>query len=482
MPQVTGSRRLLPYPLDYEAGTEAQTPYTEDGYLDMAAWPTDDSDENIRIVFDLSLHEFVALASAIDVGRDIAYGDNSVYVWWIWVKALASMNICEDVAWCIENSAAVRAALAAWQDSQNQAGAAAGMDGIKADNLGFADCDPDKWWSACLSLVQRLNRINEDALETLEAETNVLDWLAEVVGSITFVDESSVDAALAWASFLQDNIAENYVSQYTLAYEEEVACDLFCIALENCSLSAEQIFDYFWARVGSGLSWESLLDNALGYLVGRAWTGTQIADFMMLSQIAMRRFFGVFIGQSAFGDISNAIRVGMNSPDADWEILCDECPTFWEQEFDFTIDEQGWYAEEGPSSEAYAAYVPGVGWQTTDTASANGRRVGILFDAPAFSFTEAEMEFQYVRGAISCPTYPFTALLRMQGEGVPIISRACAETPISPLVEEDGQTLASGTLIALLRSSGSVPENYSGSATITKITFRGTGTNPFTTP
>lgn len=311
-----------------ESDTPSEPPVTN---VSLESWSTEDANERVRVVFDLSLNEYVALASCVDVGRDIAYGDNSIYLWWIWVRSLLSMDICGDVATCISDSPAVRTALTSWYRDQQQADAQAAMDKLRADDMASGNgstCDEDAWWSGILSLVQRLNRGNEDSLEIFEASTNSLDFAANVIGDITGIDESSLDAILSWAAFLQENIAENYVAQYTLAYEEEIACDLFCIALENCSLSAEQIFDYFWTRVSSSITWDSLLTNALGYLVGRAWSGTEIADFMMLSQIGFRRFLGQFTGnRTAFNDLSNSLRMGFNSPDSDWSIICPVCDT-----------------------------------------------------------------------------------------------------------------------------------------------------------
>lgn len=331
---VSGTQRRLPYPLTYEADMVANTPENPAVvFQSLEDWPTANPDERIRVVFDLSLNEYVALASSVDVGRDIAYGENSVYIWWIWCRMVVALNICDDVADCIENSAAVQQALGAWFANQNSTNAAASMNAQRLEDMAAglgASCDEDAWWGASLALVQRLNRANEDALEQLESATNPLDFASSVIGSVPVLDELGVDAILGWAEFLQDNIAENYLAQYTTAYEEEVACDLFCIALENCELTAEQMFDYFFARVGSSISWASLLQDVLGYLIGRTWSGTQIADFMMLSQIGFRRLLGRFTGDYlAFNDIAMSVRLGLNNPSSDWEIICDDCPEVW---------------------------------------------------------------------------------------------------------------------------------------------------------
>jgi hypothetical protein len=49
------------------------------------SWPTD-SDERVVIPFELSLNEYNVLASAIDVGSDIAYGEDALRVVWLWLR------------------------------------------------------------------------------------------------------------------------------------------------------------------------------------------------------------------------------------------------------------------------------------------------------------------------------------------------------------------------------------------------------------
>jgi len=48
-------------------------------------WPAD-SDERVVIPFKLSLNEYNVLASAIDVGSDIAYGEDALRVVWLWLR------------------------------------------------------------------------------------------------------------------------------------------------------------------------------------------------------------------------------------------------------------------------------------------------------------------------------------------------------------------------------------------------------------
>jgi len=80
--------RVLPFPLKNPTviggivgSGENESPF------DVLQWVTSDPDERVTVELQLSLNEYVALASSIDVGRDIAYGTESQYVWWLWTRA-----------------------------------------------------------------------------------------------------------------------------------------------------------------------------------------------------------------------------------------------------------------------------------------------------------------------------------------------------------------------------------------------------------
>jgi len=53
----------------------------------VPAFP-DDSSRRIYVTLELSLDEYIQLASTVDVGRDIAYGDMSDNIWWLWIRSL----------------------------------------------------------------------------------------------------------------------------------------------------------------------------------------------------------------------------------------------------------------------------------------------------------------------------------------------------------------------------------------------------------
>lgn len=186
-------------------------------------------------------------------------------------------------------------------------------------------CDKDAWYGGIDNLVRALDENNLDSLQILEVMTNVNEWIAEVLGGVLGVEVPIVQSVIDWANFIQNNIMENYEAQITQQYKETLVCDLLCIAMENCELTPQHLVDYFFGRLSSQLTFNSLLNESLEFLVLGVWTGTEIADFMMLSQLVFRAQFGRWFADIAFNSIDTDIRLGLNDPSNDWTLICDDC-------------------------------------------------------------------------------------------------------------------------------------------------------------
>ena len=83
-----GDIRKLPYPL-YNPVASGGVVGSDDNESpnDTVTWVTSDPNERVVVELELSLNEYVALASSLDVGRDIAYGTESQFIWWLWTRA-----------------------------------------------------------------------------------------------------------------------------------------------------------------------------------------------------------------------------------------------------------------------------------------------------------------------------------------------------------------------------------------------------------
>lgn len=331
MVQPTGTLRPLPYALKDSEDMESVVGSGGVSELSLDDWATEDADERVDIVLNISLNEYVALASTIDVGRDIAYGDNSIYLWWVWVRSLISMSICDAVTACINDpeSGVMQAILEQITltdgDSSIENGQSQGD--LIIGTTANPTCSLDMLWGGIESVIERANQNNIDVLEQLEVSTNTFEWVAEVAGGLFGVELPVIQSLMDWAQFIQDSILENYEAEITTAYLEELQCDLFCLSKSNCELTPEILVDYFYDRLSSVLTIGSLLSDTAEFIITGSWSGTEIADVFFLSQFAFRAQLGRWFEDIAFGSIDLDMRLGFTNPSDNWILLCDECLT-----------------------------------------------------------------------------------------------------------------------------------------------------------
>lgn len=283
-----------------------------------------------NLVLQVTSEQYQNLLSASINGCFTTFPSNPIGVLYPLIKA-GKLSFCTQLLDCIENDPDVYNAIAniagvpTFSESVSNGQSFNTVDLSDATNIN-PTCDLDILYGQCNQLVRYLDAINTDILEVIEVATNIIDATADVVGDITFVDESSVDAVLSYIQFLQDNIAENYTAQVTETYLTDCACGLFCYVQDNdCELTPDILFQYWSDRLTSGLSITGLIFNTWAYIVGGTWIGTEIADVMFLGQLALRSQLGRVLNFSAYFDIQSRIVMYSNDPDNDWETVCDDC-------------------------------------------------------------------------------------------------------------------------------------------------------------
>jgi len=398
MPPITGTMRNLPYPLDVAVSIEAETPPAT-GTIRMPAFPAD-ADEDITVSMRLSLNKFVALATAIDVGSDPAYGENAILIWWIWATSM--VEICEELAACLtEENPAVVEALAqlirnnptiasALNDQRVEAGGGSPGEEI-SEELAQRDmlpenvkpddeCDFNALWGGMLYLVQSGNRSITDFLEALEAASNTLEAMA-LAANLIPATGNYISSGFEFANAVQEFFAENYAANYTEGYEQQLACALFCVAKTDCTLSIDDMIDVINARFGEPfdvLSFAAIMARiGTGSTPGN-FVGEQIVDAMFLLYFTSLKFgqkFGDVIGLRPLPVI---ISLGADQLASDnWEVLC-ECPIEeWESMMDLTqTTDYGWASLGAWDSGNAGHWESGVGYVSAHGASAgNGYQI-----------------------------------------------------------------------------------------------------------
>lgn len=346
------------FPLDFpQKNQSVDDGDTGEGELNPSPfplWPLD-SDEEIPIVIRLSLKQYTALTTAIDVGAAIAYNEDYIQVYWWWVRnftgdamdfcamVAAAINDCEDVRDAIHgvmqnaigNVPSVQNAFEEWlladesiaQYIQSVAQNGVEMTLAQIEQPIYQDCDLDKLWASIVAVVEQMDRNNVDFFELLEVSTNVVERAQQIVSAIPGLGLLPFDEVADFANSIFSDIFENYSAQITTALLNEYECDLFCVARDSgaCQLRIDDIFNYFSNRLGANLTIENLFAEAIGFLADGSWSGTQIADFMFLFQVSVVRWIQDFIGFDTLA-LQQAAQIGALEPSDAWNVICDECP------------------------------------------------------------------------------------------------------------------------------------------------------------
>jgi len=192
------------------------------------------------------------------------------------------------------------------------------------------NCIDDNLWGAMLYVVQSGNRVITDFFEVLEAASNTLESMTIISKTIPAAGDY-ISAAGEFADQIQENIAEGYAGAYTEAYEQSLACDMFCLARAGCELSIESILVVINDRLTAPLDLGDFGEIMAGIASG-TWVGDEIADVAFLVYFSALRFGQQFGDQIGIRPLPVIMSLGADQLASDnWEVLCD-CPTelIWE--------------------------------------------------------------------------------------------------------------------------------------------------------
>lgn len=322
----TGDDRELPYPLKNPLTQNATVLDEPIPFLDLSEWVTNDSDERVKLVLELSLNEYVALATCVDVGRDIAFGENSQYLWWLWCKALVNMDFCSEIINCIENNADVRSAI------NTAVGGYADVNGdpavINADIAGLSTgCDNDVIYGYCLALWDYIHGQNIDFLQQLAEASNLTESIDRLLRLIPGFEQVPISEVLQWISSLGDYNLEAYEASYTAQIRQDIICALFCVAIENnCTITLGDVYDYMLQQMG-GLNFPNAGATFLEYVTFMV-TGNYPSDKVIYIWTCVQ--LGLIFSGSEFLGISTLTPYALNAqagnPDSDWQLFCNCVP------------------------------------------------------------------------------------------------------------------------------------------------------------
>lgn len=490
MTQPTGSIRPLQFPLDRNDDIESETPNTPTiNFLDLSDWSSADEDERVNIILNLSLNEYVALATCVDVGRDLAYGDNSIYLWWLWTRSLLSMDICNDIIACIENSESgvseAILSLVGGNNADDLLATTAQQDNMSLIGDSNPTCDKDILFGQCVQLVDYLNEQHTDLFEIIEVSTNIYEATAAAFGTQSGSSAQAISAFISWITFVQASIAEVYAAQITTAYKEALACEWFCLASENdCELTPDILFNSMSERMASVFGIRENIINTINFLVTGTWSGQQIADFMFYANFAIRAQVGNWLGNVAWYDIEWHMVAFANDPDSDWDTICDDCGWVWNS--NFAVSENIWSPFNNVGDDE-AIWTDGIGYTSADAQNATDTWSRLIFiETSTFSelteITQVRFEYSLTKGSYSSDAPALHISLARNAGGRETQQSAASVSPAGSnlfytfnLTNNDYEDI----WLYVRSSASNGSETYSGSCELHSVRVMGIGFNPF---
>ena len=198
---------------------------------------------------------------------------------------------------------------------------------------GCDDTDKNEWWGGITELVRYINQTNVDALQNISQAGNAASQAQRLISGIPVVGQLPIDEVVGWASFLADELLDEYEATVDEELLEQTQCDLFCLAVSNgCSLSMRDVLDYFGDKIAGNGSFAGILDdlaNAAQFALIGSFSGDDYFYYMCFLQLLAATITNGFFGFRPIDYYSIRVETGMNNPDSDWELLCLSCPTYY---------------------------------------------------------------------------------------------------------------------------------------------------------
>jgi len=221
----------------------------------------------------------------------------------------------------------------------------------------------DAIYGACNAIVRHINQTNIDALEKVSQAGNVPNQISTVISGLPVIGLLPFDEAFAYASFIAEELLDEYDATVTEELLQTCICDLFCIAVANdCSLGWHDLINYYGSKIGTtGLDVALALANVVNFALVGTFSGDDYFYYLSLFQLLSVAIADSYFGSKTIEFYSIVMKTGLNSPDNDWSLLCDECPQFYRRlTYDFATGLNGWSFATAPGGSACSGTVLGV--------------------------------------------------------------------------------------------------------------------------
>lgn len=389
----TGSRKL-PYPLNKTLEPIGDTPNEAVDYTTVLGFP--DETTRVNITLNLSLDEYVALATAIDVGRDIAFAEDSELIWFTWVRAFSEGTVmaCEDVADCVESE------LAAGNETlinqifettilngfgnpnrvnptgttpldRNPAGA------LGTDIIPLENCNLDALWAGIRhGIVERLDELLADTLQDMAAIPTIIGRNAAWLDIIPVLGDIA-EAIVTTLSSVTPSLLSLYEAYSSEATKDELACELFQIVCAECRYPTfEEVYNHFknYGKPETPAIGGWVLEVMTDLVTNPVGVVAKVMYFTLMCWV-----LGIFYIQATFNGkngtqaIKDFALLGEDFANGNWKELCETCGELYAVvKYDYTKEQGSSYKTAGYST-TNGTYIAGKGWRVDRIDSTTGR-------------------------------------------------------------------------------------------------------------
>lgn len=195
---------------------------------------------------------------------------------------------------------------------------------------GDTECDKDILWGGVVELVDYIHNNNLQLMNELEQVVgNTSETIATAISGTPIVSWFPFDEVLLYASNLVDNMKDEYETITDEDFINTVKCELFCLVanINPCNITLDTLLN--WVNTHNVLTIDrtvTRIADMFQLMVNGTFASNDIFWAITGWQLVITAMGERFLSANGLADYEAQLATGYNSPDADWSIICDECP------------------------------------------------------------------------------------------------------------------------------------------------------------
>jgi hypothetical protein len=191
--------------------------------------------------------------------------------------------------------------------------------------------DKHELYSGIRQFVNYVHNANIDALQKIQQAGNLAAQSKRLISGIPVLGLLPFDEIADYTAFIIDELLDEYEATVDETLLETVTCDLFCIAVaSDCNFRLSDAINYYGSKIGTtALDLTASLANVVQFALTGTFSGDQYFYFMTTFQFIAVAVADSYFSVNGMDSYMLQVAAGMNSPDADWMLLCDECPQLY---------------------------------------------------------------------------------------------------------------------------------------------------------